>query len=45
MSLAGGKGARDGELIPDATIEEFVASGNFGGAACIMDAVCNVEPL
>jgi thiosulfate reductase/polysulfide reductase chain A len=45
MNLAGGRGARDGELIPDAAIEDFVAAGNFGGAACIMDAVCRIEPL
>lgn len=45
MRLAGGKGARDGDLIPDAAIEDFLAAGNYGGAACIMDAVCSVEPL
>jgi len=45
MNLAGGRGARDGELIPDAAIEDFIAAGNFGGAACIMDAVCRIEPL
>jgi len=45
LSLAGGQGVRDGDLIPSRAIEEFVAAGNFGGAACIMDAVVNIEPL
>jgi thiosulfate reductase/polysulfide reductase chain A len=45
LSLAAGKGVRDGDVIPSRTVEEFVAAGNFGGAACIMDAVVNIEPL
>ena len=45
MSLAGGAGARDGDLIPDASIDDFVAAGNYAGASCIMDAVCSIEPL
>ncbi len=45
LSLAGGKGARDGDLIPQASIDEFIAAGNYGGASCIMDAVCSIEPL
>lgn len=44
MTNAGGKGARDGDIIPDASVEEFIAAGNYGGAACIMDAVCAIEP-
>lgn len=43
LSLAGGKGARDSDLIPDQTIEEILAAGNFGGSGCIMDAVVAVE--
>jgi len=45
LSLAAGKGVRDGDVIPSRTVEEFVAAGNFGGSACIMDAVVNIEPL
>jgi thiosulfate reductase/polysulfide reductase chain A len=45
LSLAGGKGVRDGDVIPDQTIEQMVESKNFGGAACIMDAVVAVEPV
>lgn len=45
LRLAGGKGARDGDLIPDASIDEFLAAGNYGGASCISDAVCSMEPL
>ncbi|MFZ5927958.1 MAG: molybdopterin-containing oxidoreductase family protein [Acidobacteriota bacterium] len=45
LSLAGGKGARDGDLVPDASIDEFIAGGNYGGAAGIMDAVCSIEPV
>ena len=45
LSLAAGKGVRDSDVIPSRTVEEFVAAGNFGGAACIMDAVVNIEPL
>jgi thiosulfate reductase/polysulfide reductase chain A len=43
LSVAGGKGVRDGDLIPDASIDDFVAANNYGGAACIMDAVCAIE--
>ncbi|MCS7026552.1 MAG: molybdopterin-dependent oxidoreductase [Bryobacteraceae bacterium] len=45
LSLAGGKGARDGDLIPSQTIDDVVKSGNFGGAACIMDAVVQIEKV
>ncbi len=45
LNTAGGKGARDSDLIPDQTIEEMVAAGNFAGAASIMDAVVNVEAV
>lgn len=45
LRLAGGRGARDSDLIPDASIDEFIAAGNYGGSGCIMDAVCSIEPL
>ncbi len=45
LTLAGGKGARDGDLIAGASIDDFLAAGNYGGASCIMDAVCSIEPL
>jgi thiosulfate reductase/polysulfide reductase chain A len=45
LSQAGGKGARDGDLVPNSSIDEFIAAGNYGGASCIMDAVCSIEAL
>lgn len=45
LSKAGGKGVRDGDLIANPSIDDFVKAGNFGGSSCIMDAVCNIEPL
>lgn len=45
LGAAGGKGARDGDLVPHASIDDFVAAGNYAGSSCIMDAVCSVEPL
>lgn len=45
LTKASGKGVRDGDLVPDQTPEEMRAAGNFGGAACIMDAVVAIEPL
>lgn len=45
LPLAGGKGARDSDLIPDLTIDEMIAAGNFAGAGCIMDAVVSIEPI
>jgi thiosulfate reductase / polysulfide reductase chain A len=45
LSVAGGKGVRDGDLIPDASIDDFVAAGNYGGSSCIMDAVCAIEAI
>jgi thiosulfate reductase/polysulfide reductase chain A len=43
MSVAGFKGVRDGDLIPAQSMDELVAAGNFGGSACIMDAVVTIE--
>ncbi len=45
LTLAGGKGARDGDLIPSQSVEQMIEAGNFAGAACIMDAVVTLEPL
>jgi thiosulfate reductase/polysulfide reductase chain A len=45
LGAAGGKGARDGDPIPDQSADAMVQAGNFAGAAGIMDAVVNVEPL
>ncbi|MDX2154472.1 MAG: molybdopterin-dependent oxidoreductase [Bryobacteraceae bacterium] len=45
LGAAGSKGVRDGDIVPDASIDDFVAAGNYGGASCIMDAVCAVEKL
>jgi thiosulfate reductase/polysulfide reductase chain A len=45
LTKASGKGVRDGDLVPDQTAEEMFQAGNFGGAACIMDAVVSIEPL
>jgi thiosulfate reductase/polysulfide reductase chain A len=43
LQTAGGLGARDGDVIPDQTIDEMVQSGDFAGAAGIMDAVVRIE--
>jgi thiosulfate reductase/polysulfide reductase chain A len=43
LSVAGGKGVRDGDIIPDQSIDEMVAAVNYAGAACIMDAVVRIE--
>ncbi|MBS1828128.1 MAG: molybdopterin-dependent oxidoreductase [Acidobacteria bacterium] len=45
MSVAGGKGVRDGDIVPAQSMDDLVKAGNFGGASCIMDAVVNVEKL
>lgn len=45
LRLAGGRGARDSDLIPGRSIDELVAAGNFGASGCIMDAVVNLQPL
>jgi thiosulfate reductase/polysulfide reductase chain A len=45
MRLAGGHGARDGDVIPSRSIEELIAAKNFGGSGCIMDAVVAIDPL
>ena len=45
LGAAGGKGVRDGDIVPDASIDDFVAAGNYGGASCIMDAVCAIEAI
>jgi thiosulfate reductase/polysulfide reductase chain A len=42
LTLAYGKGARDGDLIPSMTMDEILARRDVGGSACIMDAVVSV---
>lgn len=45
LTKAFGKGVRDGDVIPEGKIDDFVATKNFGAASCIMDAVVNITPL
>ena len=45
LGAAGGKGVRDGDIVPNASIDDFVAAKNFGGSSCIMDAVVDIQPL
>ncbi len=45
LTKAAGKGVRDGDVIPEGKIDDFVAAKNYGAAACIMDAVVNITPL
>lgn len=45
LSVIGGVGVRDGDLIPAQSVDEVVAAGNFGGSSCICDAVVNVEKV
>jgi len=45
LSLAGGKGTRDGDVIPDWSVEEMIQAGDWFGAGAIMDAVVNLEPV
>lgn len=43
LTLAAGRGVRDGDLIAGWTVEEMLAHGDFGGSGCIMDAVVAIE--
>jgi thiosulfate reductase/polysulfide reductase chain A len=45
MTEASGLGARDGDVIPGSSIDEMIRLGNWGGASCIMDAVCNIAKV
>jgi thiosulfate reductase/polysulfide reductase chain A len=45
LTKAGGKGVRDGDLVPSATLEEMLTNVNFMGSSCIMDAVVTIEKL
>ncbi|MCC6539818.1 MAG: molybdopterin-dependent oxidoreductase [Bryobacterales bacterium] len=45
LGAAGRKGVRDGDIIPNASIDDFLKAGNYGGASCIMDAVCRIDPV
>jgi thiosulfate reductase/polysulfide reductase chain A len=42
LTVTGGRGVRDGDLVPAQSVDEVVAAGNYGGASCIMDAVVNI---
>ena len=44
LSVAGGIGHTDNELIPALRIEDLQQSGNWLGAGCIMDCVVAIEP-
>lgn len=44
LTVAGGKGFCDNDLIPAQTIDELVQRGNWLGSGCIMDAVVAIEP-
>lgn len=43
MTLAYGKGVRDGDLVPSQTMDEILARRDVGGSACIMDVVVTVS--
>jgi thiosulfate reductase/polysulfide reductase chain A len=45
LTLAYGKGVRDGDLVPSQTMDDILARRDVGGSACIMDAVVNVEAI
>jgi thiosulfate reductase/polysulfide reductase chain A len=45
LTAAAGKGVRDGDLVPDSSVDEMIKLGNWGGSSCIMDAVVSVVPL
>jgi thiosulfate reductase/polysulfide reductase chain A len=42
LTETGGKGVRDGDVVPESSVDEMIRLGNYGGASCIMDAVCNI---
>lgn len=44
LSVAGGKGFSDNDLVPAQSIDEVYQRGNWLGAGCIMDCVVAVEP-
>ena len=45
LGETGGKGVRDGDVVPESSVDEMIRMGNYGGASCIMDAVCTIEPV
>lgn len=45
LSVAGGKGFTDNDLIPAQSAEEAYQHGNWLGAGCIMDCVVAIEPV
>jgi thiosulfate reductase/polysulfide reductase chain A len=45
LRAAAGKGVRDGDVIAGQSAQDLVDTGNYAGAACIMDAAVKVEAL
>lgn len=45
LTETGGKGVRDGDLIPESSVDEMIRLRNWGGSSCIMDAVCAIDRL
>jgi thiosulfate reductase/polysulfide reductase chain A len=44
LSLAGGKGFCDNDLVPAQSVEDAYQHGNWLGSGCIMDSVVAIEP-
>lgn len=44
LSVAGGKGFTDNELVPAQSIDEAYQRGNWLGSGCVMDCVVAIEP-
>jgi thiosulfate reductase/polysulfide reductase chain A len=44
LSVTGGKGFTDNEVVPAQTIDEAYQRGNWLGSGCIMDCVVAIEP-
>ncbi|HET8549141.1 MAG TPA: molybdopterin-dependent oxidoreductase [Bryobacteraceae bacterium] len=45
LSKSGGRGVRDGDIVPQSSTDEMLKLNNWAGSSCIMDAVVAVEPL
>ncbi|MCS6952588.1 MAG: molybdopterin-dependent oxidoreductase [Bryobacterales bacterium] len=43
LRLASGKGVRDGDVIPDWSVDEMLQAGDWFGSGAIMDAVVRIE--
>ncbi len=44
LSVAGGKGLSDNDLVPAQSIDDVYQRRNWLGAGCIMDCVVAIEP-